>query len=83
MSFDIHSFWCMRCGRRGIPLPRPLSRTKERFHRKKMYCIFCGLTINHVECKNDIDIAEFKELFNSGYFQEEAEISLKECAENG
>lgn len=73
-----HDFYCIKCGKKGIPLARKVSMQKERFHRKKLYCPFCKVTINHVECKNDIDVYEFLEDFNNGVFLDEVEESLKE-----
>ena len=78
-----HSFWCMKCGQKGIPLFRPRSLQRGKFHRKKLYCPHCRVTVNHVECRSDWEVAEFKTLFSDGFFQEEAEMSVKECAENG
>ena len=77
-----HSFYCIGCGKPGIPLMRPISRRKEKFHRKKMYCPHCGCIINHIECKNPFEVEEFKIAFENGEFKAEAEISIRECAEN-
>ena len=83
MCYQESDFYCIACGKRGLPVQRPSSHKRERFHRKKLYCIHCKTTVNHIECKDDFEASDFKELFSNGYFQEEAEISLKECAENG
>lgn len=77
-----HSFYCLGCGKAGIPLMRPISHKREKFHRKKLYCPYCGCTINHIECTNPIEVMEFKLAFKNGEFIEEAENSKKECAEN-
>lgn len=74
-----HSFCCLNCGRRGIPLGRPEARKREKFHRKKLYCPWCHRTVNHVEITDDFELYEFREAFEAGEFQEEAEISMKEC----
>ena len=73
---DSHSFFCIKCGTE-TPLPRKKGKKHEKFHRKKMWCYHCKLEINHVECKNEIEIAKFKEDFNKGLYTEEAEASLK------
>ena len=78
-----HRFCCLNCGRTGIPLGRPESHRREKFHRKKLYCPWCKNTVNHAEVKNDIELYEFQEAFAAGEFQEEAAISMRECAENG
>ena len=78
-----HSFWCLQCGKQGIPLSRPSSHKRERFHRKKLYCPNCRYVVNHIECKDQFEVNDFKMLFADGYFQEEAIMSIKECAEIG
>lgn len=71
MSYEESNFYCLNCGRKGIPIQRPSSRKRERFHRKKLYCTSCKITCNHVECKSDEDVREFLEAFEEGAFQEE------------
>ena len=78
-----HSFYCLNCGLKGIPLSRPISRKRELFHRKKLYCPHCKVTVNHIEITNPIDLADFQEAFANGEFIKETQISLKECAVNG
>ena len=74
MSANIeHNFYCIKCGNRGIPLQRRKSLTKEKFHRKKLYCIYCKEEVNHAEVKNDYEVQEFKEAFINGYFLKELE----------
>jgi hypothetical protein len=83
MSYEESQFYCLACGRRGIPCLRPHSHQRASGHRKKLYCIHCKQVINHYECRSDEDRIEFEERFEAGEFQEEARISIKECAENG
>ena len=80
MSYEQSDFYCIHCGQKGIPCLRPQARRRERFHRKKLYCPHCGHTINHIECRTDEDVYDFKEAFDNGEFQEEARISIKECS---
>ena len=82
-KIDIHDFYCINCSSRGIPCVRPQAHKREKFHRKKLYCPICGLTVNHIECCNEEEVYEFKRLFEAGEFKEELELSLKECAANG
>ena len=82
-KIDIHDFYCINCSSRGIPCVRPQAHKREKFHRKKLYCPICGLTVNHIECCNEEEVYEFKRLFEAGEFKEELELSLKECAVNG
>lgn len=78
-KIDIHDFYCLNCGNKSLPCVRPQAHKRERFHRKKLYCPNCGLTVNHIEVKNDEEAYEFKEAFANGEFKKEAEISVEEC----
>ena len=82
-KIDIHDFYCMKCGQKAISCVRPQAHRREQFHLKKLYCPHCKLTLNCVEIKNDTEAFEFREMFEAGKFQQEAIISLKECAING
>lgn len=82
-KIDIHDFYCLNCGKRGLPVVRPQAHRREQFHRKKLYCAYCGLTVNHIEVKSDEEAYEFRQAFENGEFQEEARISIEECGENG
>lgn len=68
-----HSFFCVRCGNRGIPISRNVGHQHERFHRKKLYCLTCKTDVNHIECKDAGDIYDFKTAFERGDFRQEAE----------
>ena len=76
MKYDVHDFYCLKCGKKGIPLSRKHGFQHERFHRKKLYCIFCGEEVNHIECKSAEDVEIFKENFEKGVYQDEAEESI-------
>ena len=76
MKYDVHDFYCLKCGKKGIPLSRKHGFQHERFHRKKLYCIFCGEEVNHIECKSYEDVEIFKENFEKGVYQDEAQDSL-------
>lgn len=75
-TYAEHSFYCIKCGNKGIPLMRKQGFQHERMHRKKLYCPFCKLEINHVECKTLEDIEEFKENFVNGVYIDEAQASI-------
>ena len=45
-------------------------------HRKKLYCPFCKVEVNHVECKTYEDVQEFLEAFENGDYKEEAAESM-------
>lgn len=78
---DVHTFWCIQCGQAGIPCFRPVSHQRGKFHRKKLYCPHCKIMINHIECRNDVEVAEFKEAYDNGEFFNEIEESIKESTE--
>lgn len=71
-KIDYHSFYCMNCGKKIIELPRSRSHCYNKHHRKALYCPWCKITCNAIECKNDNEVYEFKELFESGAYKEEA-----------
>ena len=75
-NFKTHRFFCIQCGNEGIPLARKQGHKHGRFHRKKLYCPYCKMEINHVECKDDLDAYEFKVCFERGVFASEIEESL-------
>ena len=77
-----HQFYCINCGKRGIPLARKCGKQREKFHRKKIFCLTCQCEVNHVECRNQEEIDKFKEDFEAGLFKEEAAQSIGFIKEN-
>ena len=75
-NYQMHRFFCIQCGNEGIPIYRKQGHQHGRFHRKKLYCPHCKVEINHVECKNDEDVYEFRIDFEEGVFADEIEESL-------
>jgi uncharacterized protein with PIN domain len=75
-SSEFHSFHCINCGNKAYELVRKKGHQYPKFHRKKMYCPFCKEEINMVECKNPMEVFEFKEDFERGVYNEEAKESL-------
>ena len=51
-SFESHDFYCMECGKKGIPLPRSKGRGKEENHIKHLWCIHCQMRTPHREIRN-------------------------------
>ena len=74
-KFDLHDFYCLNCGNKGIGIMRKFGHQREPFHRKKLYCIYCKEEVNHVECKTFEEIEIFKDNFEKGLYVDEA----KEC----
>lgn len=75
--FTIHDFYCINCGEKGIPLTRQQSKQHEAFHRKRMYCWHCRHTVNHIECRNEVERQEFLLQFKMGAFADEARAELE------
>lgn len=73
---EIVSFYCPKCGQESMPLARKTSLKHERFHRKELYCWHCKVTLNCIEIKNQNELFQFKEDFNSGKFIKEVEESI-------
>lgn len=69
---ECHSFWCIKCGNCGLPIYRKKSSLRKKFHKKKLYCIHCGIETNHIECRDDEEVQNFKELFKEGVYLKEA-----------
>lgn len=72
-------FYCLRCGRSGIPVMRKVSLQRESGHRKRLWCPWCQVEVNHAEIKSYEDLIEFRENFEAGIYKEEAEASIKHC----
>ena len=75
-NMNTHDFYCMKCGKRGLPIVRPRNNHREKFHRKKLYCIYCKEEVNHVECSNDQEVNKFLQNFKEGVYLDEAEASV-------
>lgn len=71
-----HRFFCMNCGQEGIQVWRKTSHKYQKHHRKKLYCYHCKQDVNHVECRNDEEVREFREAFANGEYKDEVKESL-------
>lgn len=77
-SQELHRFFCIRCGHEGIPLFRKAGHQHQAMHRKKLYCPYCKLTINHIECRTEDEVYDFKLAFAAGEYKQEVENELNE-----
>lgn len=77
-----HRFFCMNCGREGVPIFRKAGKEKGKFHRKRLYCPWCKIECNHIEVRNDQEKYEFLQLFQQGEFKNELQVSIAHCKEN-
>ena len=81
-NVEIARFFCIKCGKEGIPLARSRGHRHGEGHRKKLYCPHCQLTVNHIECKTEEEIYDFKLKFENGEYINEAEDSVAHVEEN-
>lgn len=81
-NYKTHEFYCISCGQKGIDLMRKQGYQHEKFHRKKLYCIYCKKEVNHIECKTLEEVEEFKINFENGVYKEEAEESISYISSN-
>lgn len=75
-KYENHSFYCLNCGKKGIPIWRNKSHLHEKNHRKALYCPHCRNTVNHIEINNMDDVIKFKNNFIKGAYKEEAIESI-------
>ena len=73
---EMHDFFCLKCGNKGIPIGRKQGFQHGKYHRKKLYCPTCRQEVNHIECKTMDDVEEFKFNFENGVYKDEAEASI-------
>lgn len=73
---EMHDFFCLKCGKKGLPVHRRQGHQHGKYHRKKLYCFYCKEEVNHMECRNQAEIDEFKDAFERGEFIDEAEESI-------
>ena len=78
----LSEFWCINCGRQGIPIMRETSRQREYGHRKALYFITCRMRLNHVETRNEEVARMFREDFKAGKYAEEAEKAVAYAKEH-
>lgn len=74
--YEEHNFYCLQCGRRGIPLQRDKGHRHEKMHRKKLYCIYCKTEVNHIECNTLDEIETFQKNYKKGVYEDEAIASV-------
>lgn len=72
IKYTQHSFYCPKCGQKMMDLQRGTNKTKEKHHRKRLWCPWCKEETNSVECRNDNEVYEFKREFEAGFYIEDA-----------
>lgn len=63
-------FYCTKCGKRGIPIVRKTNQQREAGHLKKLFCLYCKESVNHVEIRSygSYIYDDFLEEFELGRF---------------
>ncbi len=82
-NYRTHRFFCIQCGQEGVPLARKQGHKHGKFHRKKLYCFHCKMEMNHVECKSDDEVYEFKMDYEEGVFTDEVKDSMAVIGASG
>ena len=75
MKYEPSDFYCMKCGRKGLPVQRPEAKESlldEVVTNNKT-------EVNHIECKNQFEVEEFKTNFAEGAYLQEVKESLEVC----
>jgi hypothetical protein len=72
----------MNCGQKILDIPRPKNHKYKKHHKKALYCPWCKVTCNSIECRNDTEVYEFKENFLAGEYKEEALTSIQFIKDN-
>ena len=75
-KYETHDFYCMNCGRKSIPIARKIGKQHSSMHRKKLWCPWCHIEVNHIECRTYAEVEEFKENFQNGVYVDEKEESI-------
>ena len=74
-------FYCLRCGKKGMPIARKIGSQREAGHLKKLYCIYCKEEVNHAEIRpfGSYHYEDFKLEFELGRFVNDQRVPLNEC----
>ena len=65
MKTTISEFYCVECGKKGIPIARKLGAQREAGHLKSLWCVYCQKQTNHAEIRpfGTYTVENFKEEF--------------------
>lgn len=80
---EMHTFYCINCGKPGIPIWRKTGSQRERYHRKILYCLNCRQKVNHIEIRTEEEAEQFKNEFSNGKYREEAAAAIAYEKEHG
>ena len=70
-KISLSCFYCTKCGKRGIDIPRKKGREREPGHLKKLYCLYCKSEQNMAEVrqKGRYTLEDFLIEFQNGNFE--------------
>ena len=73
-------FYCVECGRRGIPIARKVGKQREAGHLKKLYCLYCLKETNHCEIRpfGTYTKEDFEEEYFLGRFINGKRVEIKD-----
>lgn len=76
----ISEFYCVICGKKGIPIMRRPGHQREPGHLKKLFCLYCGKQTNHAEIRpfGSYNKEDFIEEFELGRFVDGKKIPVSE-----
>lgn len=77
-DYTISDMYCVRCGNRGIDIPRRKGKARESGHLKKIYCLNCKDETNHVEIIGSYSYEDFIEEFKLGRFKDDVRVPIKD-----
>lgn len=84
VPFTVSDFYCLKCGRKGVPIARRKDSQRELQHLKNIYCVFCQEEYNHLEKRpfsasleqdflNDLSVAMLVEKLYEIHFKKQLE----------
>ena len=89
-NYILSQFYCVKCGRLGIPVFRKKGQAREAGHLKKLWCLTCAEETNHAECKefSNYTFEDFVAEFEFGNFNAKGDRiypynQFKELIRNG
>lgn len=75
-EITLSDFYCLKCGQKLYPIPRPRGNQRGKLHRKILYCPNCQVELNCIEIKTQSELEQFKEDFQNGKYEQEAADSM-------
>ena len=79
-TISLSDFYCVECGKKGIPIVRKQGSERESGHLKKLFCLNCKTETNHAEIRpfSNYTYEDFLEEFNMGRFKDGKRIPIND-----